>query len=113
MVLVNEKAETYLLAGIGLAEGVFKYYVRPELSARRAWTALGIGVLAYELACPEGELLSEGVDKALDKHPVLTTLLIGVTALHLLNKIPEKVDPYHQALSTVKRYSPETTDGGW
>lgn len=88
--------ETYALAGIGAMEGVWRYCIRPELTAQRAWTALGLGVLAYELACPSGELLSEGVDRALNSHPALTRAAIGYTALHLMNLLPESVDLFHQ-----------------
>jgi hypothetical protein len=33
-----------------------------NMNAKRAWGVIAAGVLAYELACNEGELLSEGVD---------------------------------------------------
>lgn len=33
-----------------------------DVNAKRAWGVIAAGVLAYELACKEGELLSEGVD---------------------------------------------------
>jgi hypothetical protein len=66
------------------------------LTARRAWAGLAAGVIAYEIACPKGELMSEGVDRALETHKVLTTLAIGATALHLLNMIPEQYDPFHR-----------------
>ena len=33
-----------------------------NVSAKQAWGVIAAGVLAYELACSEGELLSEGVD---------------------------------------------------
>lgn len=69
---------------------------RDHLSAKNGWLALGAGVLAYEILCPEGELLSEGVDRALERHPTLTRLAIGATALHLLNMLPEQYDPFHR-----------------
>lgn len=91
----REDAETYLLAGVGLAEGVWANYVRPELTAKRAWLAIGLGVTAYELACPKGETLSEGVDKALERSK-LWALPIGYTALHLANLLPKQIDLFHQ-----------------
>lgn len=69
---------------------------RNPLSASKGWAILGAGVLAYEILCPEGELLSEGVDRALERHPTLTRLAIGATALHLLNMLPEQYDPFHR-----------------
>lgn len=88
-----ERPSTYALASVGLAKGIWEVYVKPE-PAKYAWVAIGASVLAYDLLCPEGQTLSEGVDKALEKHPVATTLAIGVTALHLLNRLPAKLDPF-------------------
>lgn len=69
--------------------------------ASKAWAALGVGVAAYEVMCPKGETLSEGVDRALERHPAAraaTIGLIAVTAMHLANILPERFDPYHRAL---------------
>lgn len=98
----TETLETYALAGIGAIEGVWNYYIRPELTAKRAWAIIGLGVLAYEMAAPPGELLSEGVDTKLSQHPILTRAAIGVTALHLMNLLPEKIDPFHQFNEAVR-----------
>ncbi|QGH75852.1 hypothetical protein L3Y25_gp112 [Gordonia phage Syleon] len=72
--------------------------MRQHLTAKRGWIALGLGVLAYEVAAPEGELLSEGVDRALlsNRKSVRATAWAGitVTALHLLNVLPVWCDPY-------------------
>lgn len=70
--------------------------------AGKAWAAIGAGVMAYELMCPNGETLSEGVDRALEEHRWLTTAAIGITALHLVNALPEKIDPFSRALKTIK-----------
>lgn len=67
-----------------------------------AWLAVGAGVLAYDLLCPSGETLSEACDRAIETHPVLTLGLIGATALHLANAIPQRFDPFAQVLSFVK-----------
>lgn len=82
----------------GVASGVYNYYVKPEITAKRAWMALGAAVAAYEAIAPTGELLSEGVDKALLKYPLTTRLAIGVTALHLANVLPPSIDPFHQLI---------------
>lgn len=99
---MNGSPEDYLLAGYGAAGGFLKYYVRPELTAKRAWAAIGLGVVAYELAAPKGELLSEGVDRSLESHKALTVASIGLVALHLCNYLPTKFDPLHQGLEFVK-----------
>lgn len=68
----------------------------------RAWAALGIGVIGYDLLCPPGETLSEGVDRALETRKVLTMAAIGVTALHLANVLHPSVDPFTQGLKLIK-----------
>jgi len=63
-----------------------------------AWAVLGASVAAYEYFAPQDELLSQAVDRALER-PVARFLVmgaIGATALHLLNVLPERVDPLHQ-----------------
>ena len=42
-----------------------------NISAKQAWGVIAAGVLAYELACNEGELLSEGVDDWVATKPIL------------------------------------------
>ena len=101
--LQRETAEAYSLALVGGIQGFYRYYVKPELTAKRGWLAVGAVVGAHELACADGHTLSEGVDSALEKHPVATTLAIGTVALHLLNVLPEKFDPIHQASEWLKR----------
>lgn len=98
----RENAETYGLAAVGAIGGVYKYYVKPQLTARRAWLGIAAAVTAYEFLCPEGELLSEGADRAIDKHPVLVPLAIGVVALHLANVLPAHIDPLHQFMKVAK-----------
>jgi hypothetical protein len=97
-----ERVNLYGLAAAGALQGFARYYVRPEMTARRMWMAIGLGVTAYEIACPENELLSEGVDRALESHRLLTTAAIGVTALHLVNVLPERFDPFTQGLKFLK-----------
>lgn len=77
--------------------------MRDRLKARDAWIFLGSMILAYETFCPPGELLSEGVDRALLRSPRATRLAVTITALHLLNLIPERVDPYHQFAKVCRR----------
>ncbi|AYR03260.1 hypothetical protein SEA_OCTOBIEN14_125 [Gordonia phage Octobien14] len=72
--------------------------MRRHLTAKRGWMALALSVLVYEVAAPEGELLSEGVDRALlsNRKSVRAAAWAGitVTALHLLNVLPVWCDPY-------------------
>jgi hypothetical protein len=94
------------LAAIGAAEGITSYIIKPFLHdirpSTRAWAALMAGVVTYDLLCPSGETLSEGIDSWMDKRPVVTAGAIGVTALHLMNILPNAVDPWHRALKLVK-----------
>lgn len=85
--------EAWTLGAIGLAKGVYEVYIRPNPS-KVAWATIGGFALAFDIFAPEGQTLSEGVDKALESHKVLTTLAVGATALHLLNKLPAKIDPF-------------------
>lgn len=94
--------EAYALATAGGIQGAYRYYLQPELTAKRAWGAIGLFVLAYELKAPPGQLLSEGADASLVRHPILTRAAIGLTALHLMNALPERYDPFYQGLKLLK-----------
>ena len=61
----------------------------------KAWLGLGAYVVVTELCAPEGELLSQAVDRWLEKHPAKTVSALAITgtALHLLNLLPEQYDP--------------------
>lgn len=63
-----------------------------------AWAGLAAGVAAYDLLCPPGETLSEGVDRALETRTgrVLALGAIAVVATHLANVLPQRCDPLHQ-----------------
>lgn len=65
--------------------------------ATLAWGAILGSAAIYEAIAPEGELLSEAVDRALERPygRYLAYGAIGVTALHLANLLPERIDPYH------------------
>ena len=58
------------------------------MNAEQAWALLAAGVMAYEIVCDEGELLSEGVDEWLAAKPILTRAVIAALALHLGNALP-------------------------
>lgn len=61
-----------------------------------AWTALAIAVLAYELAAPRGELLTQAVDRYRRRRPMITHLVIVYLAAHLMRCWPQRLDPLHQ-----------------
>ena len=69
-------------------------------ASHKAWLGLAAGVTAYEIACPKGETLSEGLDELLEHKywRYAVGLAVGTTALHLLNILPTQVDPLHRAL---------------
>jgi hypothetical protein len=68
-----------------------------------AWVGLGAGILLYDALCPPGETLSEAVDSALE-HPVGKYAAIGaiaITGAHLLNVLPNRIDPLHITLRVI------------
>lgn len=69
--------------------------VRVGREAFLAWCVLMTGVLIYEALAPEGQLLSEGMDRACVKHPLATRMVIVVLSLHLTGWLPDKFDPLH------------------
>ena len=78
--------------------------IRPSTAA---WLTIGAGVAAYEYACPDGELLSEAVDRGLEgRYKYLVMGGIAVTAAHLLNVFDKldcnQLDPFTY-LSKVRR----------
>lgn len=67
--------------------------MRAHIRAWHLWlVVLGV-VVACEAVAPEGELLSEGADKAMERHPILTRLAIELVARHLMNDLPPRWDP--------------------
>jgi hypothetical protein len=75
------------------------------VNAKHAWGVLAAGVVAYELACREGELLSEGVDDWVAAKPVLTRTVIAALALHLGNAVPPRFDPVSLGFHGIRRGS--------
>lgn len=70
--------------------------------SKLAWAGLVAGVAAYDVFCPSGETMSEGIDRGLEsKYRHLIKLGIGMTALHLVNVLPPAIDPLHQ-LTNIK-----------
>ena len=72
----------------------------------RAWIALGVGVVAWNFTCSDGETLSECVDSYIERHPLLTRLLIATVATHLANSLSPKVDIIHLGFVELRRAAP-------
>lgn len=72
----------------------------------RAWIVLGVGTMTYEALCPMGETLSEGLDSFVDKpHGKLVVGAIGaVTVAHLINVLPERIDPFTKLGNIKERF---------
>ena len=56
---------------------------------------LAAAVLVYEILA-EDELLSEAVDRYRRRHPIVTQVVIGYVAAHLLRIVPRQFDPLHR-----------------
>jgi hypothetical protein len=79
---------------------------RSRINAWHLWIAVAGFVTVCEAIAPPGELLSEGVDRALDRRPILVWLAVVVTAGHLLNWWHPAVDPFaymHRLASGLRR----------
>jgi hypothetical protein len=61
-----------------------------------AWIALASAILGYEVRAPEGQLLSEAVDRYRARHPFITNAVILAVSLHLMRAIPPRFDPLHR-----------------
>ena len=89
------------LAGQMAAPG--RVVVIRRVRGETAWLVLGVAVTVYEICAAEGELLSEAVDRALVSHPWLTRIGVAVVALHLVNLLPNAVDPIHHVANIFRR----------
>lgn len=68
--------------------------------SHKAWLVGGALATGYEILCPPGETLSEGLDELMEHKywRYAVGAVVGVTAAHLCNLLPESVDPFHYAL---------------
>lgn len=69
----------------------------------RAWIVLAAGIVTYEVVAQPDELMSEAVDRYLESRPWFTRIAVAIVAAHLLNIIPQKLDPLHQLARTFTR----------
>lgn len=63
----------------------------------RAWIVLGGYVVAWDMLCPDDEMLSEASWRYAQHHRVLAYSVVASVALHLTNLLPKWVDPIHAA----------------
>lgn len=89
------------LAGQLQAPG--KVVVIRRVRGEHAWAVLGAAVIVYEICAADGELLSEAVDRALVSHPWLTRFAVAAIALHLVNLLPNAIDPIHHVATLFRR----------
>jgi hypothetical protein len=62
-----------------------------------AWLVLAAGVIVWDAAAPDGEMLSEAADRWMVSRPWLTRIIVAAFALHLCNGVPARLDPVHGA----------------
>ena len=74
-----------------------------KVRGNHAWIALGLLIVGYEIVAAPGELLSEAVDRHLENHPIITRVVIGTVALHLLNLLPQPIDPLNHVARKFRR----------
>ncbi|MDG3012391.1 hypothetical protein G4X40_19815 [Rhodococcus sp. D2-41] len=66
------------------------------MTGARAWLILAASIVAYEIAAPDDQLLSEAADRAIVRRPILTRCAVALVAAHVANLIPARIDPIHQ-----------------
>jgi hypothetical protein len=69
----------------------------------RAWLTLAAGVLAWDVLCPHGEMLSEASARYAKTKPILSRVVIGYTAGHLMHVWPERVDLFTRSAKAFGR----------
>lgn len=69
----------------------------------RAGDSAWIAILGYEMAAPQGELLSEAMDRYRRAHPWIVAVAISYGYLHLMRVIPERYDLLTQLAIRVRR----------
>lgn len=63
--------------------------------ADKAWIAIGMGVIVWDMTCPPGEMLSEASRRYAKNHQLLAHVVVASVGAHLLDLIPRWVDPIH------------------
>lgn len=105
---MNENVEAWTLGILGAGKGLLEI-AREEVTANRTWALIGGIVVAHEILCKEGELLSEQYDRWLESNRTrrIAEGLAWVTAMHLTNTFErfgvEKADPFKQGVDLLRR----------
>lgn len=73
------------------------------LTASNGWKGLITAIAVYEVVCAEDELLSRGFDRLMVKHPVWPRIIVLAFALHLINWIPQRVDPVSKLFHVTRK----------
>lgn len=68
-----------------------------------AWSTLAALIIAYESCSPPGELMSEGMQRYRQRHPIATDMTIIYIAAHLMRKWPRPIDPLHRLATRLGR----------
>jgi hypothetical protein len=63
--------------------------------ADRAWIALAVYVVAYDVLAGPEQTLSEGADRYMLKHPWTTRGVAFAVAAHVCNLMPARFDVIH------------------
>ena len=85
-------------------------YLRPiKIPPRPQWhpsdvalAAVVLFIAVYDALSPEGETISEGVDRYLLTRRWPTELVAGLIYAHVSNKVPPSADPIHLAFIGIR-----------
>ena len=55
-------------------------------------------IVLWDVSCPPGETVTDAIRRIHKARPTLTKILVGVFVTHLLEYLPQQVDPLHYAL---------------
>lgn len=70
----------------------------------RAWCAIGVFVVVYNLAAKEGETLSEGADRYMLSHRWITRGVAFALVSHVCNMMSPRFDIIHLAFSAARSW---------
>ena len=67
------------------------------------WAAIAAGVLVFDVL--SRETLSSAYTRYLERNKLLAVGTLAVTAAHLLNVLPEPIDPFYQVEKRAVRFA--------
>ena len=70
----------------------------------RAWIALGVGVLMYDVLADPGQTLSEGADRYMIHHKWITRSIGVSLVMHVCNMVDERYDWIHWVFVLSRRW---------